>query len=86
MRTAYRDQLNQLTHDLLLMADFVRTSMESATHALLHADLAEAERIVGSIDAIEDLREQADTAAYLATVNDTLARLRAPRPRGTGGS
>ncbi|HJF13070.1 phosphate signaling complex protein PhoU [Corynebacterium falsenii] len=64
MRTAYRDQLNQLTHDLLLMADFVRTSMESATHALLHADLAEAERIVGSIDAIEDLREQADTAAF----------------------
>ncbi|HIW96809.1 MAG TPA: phosphate signaling complex protein PhoU [Candidatus Corynebacterium gallistercoris] len=64
MRTAYRDQLNQLTHDLQLMADFVRTSMESASHALLNADLAEAERVVGSIDTIEDLREQAETAAF----------------------
>lgn len=64
MRTAYRDQLNQFAHDILLMSDFVREALASSTHALLHGDLAEAERVMGSVENLEELRVKAEAAAF----------------------
>lgn len=64
MRRAYREQLNKFTHDLLIMSDLVRASMESATKALLTADLGVAEEIVSSIDTMEDLRSKCESAAF----------------------
>lgn len=64
MRTAYREQMNRFTHDLLVMSDLVRTTMSSACEALLEVDLAQAEKVVSSIDTIEALRSKCETAAF----------------------
>ncbi|WP_459612641.1 phosphate signaling complex protein PhoU [Corynebacterium urogenitale] len=64
MRSAYREQMNKFTHDLLIMSDLVRASMESASKALLEADLGVAEEIVSSIDTMEELRSKCESAAF----------------------
>lgn len=64
MRTAYREQLNRLTHDLLIMGDLVRNTMELASTSLLEVDLAKAEKVVSSIDSIEELRAKCEAAAF----------------------
>lgn len=64
MRTAYREQMNRFTHDLLVMSDLVRNTMASASEALLEVDLAKAEKVVSSIDVIEELRAKCEAAAF----------------------
>lgn len=64
MRTAYREQLDRFTHDLLIMSDLVCTTMDSASEALLEVDIAKAEKVVSSIDTIEELRAKCETAAF----------------------
>ncbi|MGJ4051336.1 phosphate signaling complex protein PhoU [Corynebacterium macclintockiae] len=64
MRRVYRDQLREFRHDISLMADFTRTALNSATRALLNADLALAEKVLSSVDTLEDLRVTSEKAAF----------------------
>ena len=47
MRTAYHEQLDALTNQLAEMCRMAGIAMERATQALLQADLALAEQVIG---------------------------------------
>ena len=64
MRRVYRNQLREFKHDISLMADFVRTALNSATRSLLETDLELAEKVLSSVDTLEDLRETAVKDAF----------------------
>lgn len=75
MRRAYKDRLNDFNHSLLLMADFVRTSMTDASSALLNADIATAERVISNVDTINELREKGESSAFqLLALESPVAR------------
>jgi phosphate transport system protein len=57
-RTAYQDALDEITSDLVEMADLVGSAMNRATAALLDADLNEAETVIAQ-DQEVDLRQKA---------------------------
>src|SRR5688572_9284497 len=57
-RTAYHDALDEITSDLVEMADLVGSAMNRATAALLDADLNEAETVIAQ-DQEVDLRQKA---------------------------
>lgn len=56
MREAYHDQLGDLADQLASMCAMVGDAMEQATKALLDADLAIAERVIGGDAKIDDAR------------------------------
>lgn len=64
MRRVYRNQLREFKHDVSLMADFVRTALNSATRSLLEANLELAEKVLSSVDTLEDLRLTAVKDAF----------------------
>ncbi|WP_296212073.1 phosphate signaling complex protein PhoU [uncultured Corynebacterium sp.] len=64
MRRVYRNQLREFKHDISLMADFVRTALNSATRSLLEANLELAEKVLSSVDTLEDLRLTAVKDAF----------------------
>ncbi|TCO65069.1 phosphate signaling complex protein PhoU [Actinocrispum wychmicini] len=64
MREAYRDQLGQLADQLADMCSMVGEAMELATRALLEADLALAEQVIGDDAKVDDARAQTEEAAY----------------------
>lgn len=64
MRRVFRNQLQEFKHDISLMADFVRTALNSATRSLLEADLDLAEKVLSSVDTLEDLRMTAVKDAF----------------------
>lgn len=64
MRTAYEEQLNLFSQDLVLMADCIIASITASTHSLLHCNLSEAERVLGGIDEVEELRLNAEETAF----------------------
>jgi phosphate transport system protein len=57
-RTAYHDALDEVTSDLVEMADLVGSAMNRATAALLEADLTAAETVIAQDQEI-DLRQKA---------------------------
>lgn len=64
MRRVFRNQLREFKYDISLMADFVRTALNSATRSLLEADLDLAEKVLSSLDTLEDLRGTAVKDAF----------------------
>lgn len=64
MRKEYRNQLRDFNHNISLMADFVRTTLNSATRSLLETDLELAEKVLSSVDTLEDLRVNSVAAAF----------------------
>ena len=50
MRTAFHEQLDSLTELLSDMCGLAGLAMDRATQALLHADLAMAEQVIGDHD------------------------------------
>ena len=57
MRSAYGAQLAALTDELAAVCRLVGTAMERATHALLHADLAVAEEVIGGLGVFWPMRQ-----------------------------
>jgi phosphate transport system protein len=64
MREAYHDELGQLANELADMCSMSATAMELATRALLDADLALAEQVIGDDAKIDDARSACEEHAY----------------------
>jgi phosphate transport system protein len=65
MRTAYHDQLDQLTEQLGDMCGLAGAAMERATQALLQADLVLAEQVIGDHEQIVAMSTRAEEAAFV---------------------
>ncbi|WAL65715.1 phosphate signaling complex protein PhoU [Amycolatopsis cynarae] len=64
MREAYHVELEELAGKLADMSAQAATAMERATKALLEADLALAEQVIGDDSKIDDARAQCEEEAY----------------------
>ncbi|HET6499938.1 MAG TPA: phosphate signaling complex protein PhoU [Amycolatopsis sp.] len=64
MREAYHVELEELAGNLAEMSAQVATAMERATQALLGADLALAEQVIGDDSKIDDQRATCEEEAY----------------------
>ncbi|GLZ31430.1 phosphate transport system regulatory protein PhoU [Lentzea sp. NBRC 105346] len=64
MREAYHDQLGQLADRLADMCAMAAGAMESATTALLEADLGLAEQVISNDAKIDDVRASIEEQAY----------------------
>jgi phosphate transport system protein len=64
MREAYHDQLGHLADQLADMCGMAGDAMERATSALLGADLALAEQVIGDDVKIDDVRADIEEQAY----------------------
>ena len=69
MRKLYREQLDELSHSLIVMGDHVHNMHAQANQALFEGDLKAAETALTMIDKLYELREAAEKNAF-----DLLAR------------
>lgn len=60
MREAFHDDLQAINGSLIEMADFVKSSMERATTALLNADLSLAEKVIEDDDRVDAMQHELD--------------------------
>ena len=65
MRTAYHDQLDQLSEQLGDMCGLAGAAMERATQALLQADLVLAEQVISDHEQIVAMSARAEEAAFV---------------------
>jgi phosphate transport system protein len=65
MRTAYHEQLEQLTEQLGEMCGLAGVAMERATQALLQADLVQAEQVITDHEQIAALSARAEESAFV---------------------
>jgi phosphate transport system protein len=65
MRTAYHEQLEQLTEQLGDMCGLAGAAMERATQALLQADLLLAEQVISDHDQIVGMSARAEESAFV---------------------
>jgi phosphate transport system protein len=65
MRTAYHEQLDQLSEQLGDMCGLAGAAMERATQALLQADLALAEQVISDHEQIVAMSARAEEAAFV---------------------
>ncbi|MGO4446849.1 phosphate signaling complex protein PhoU [Mycobacterium sp. 2YAF39] len=65
MRTAYHDQLDQLTEQLGDMCGLAGAAMERATQALLQADLVLAEQVIDDHEQIVAMSARAEESAFV---------------------
>ncbi|ALC06691.1 Phosphate-specific transport system accessory protein [Corynebacterium deserti GIMN1.010] len=63
MRTAYRQQLDEFAHNLIILCDLTKECMEKATDALLRTSLASAESALGQSDKIDEVRVACESQA-----------------------
>ena len=68
MRTAFHEQLQSLTELLSNMCGLAGLAMDRATQALLHADLAMAEQVIGDHDQLAHMQSRAEEAAFALLV------------------
>jgi phosphate transport system protein len=64
MREAYHVELQQLAEELAGMCSMVGDAIERATRALLEADLALAEQVIGDDATVDDARASCEEHAY----------------------
>jgi phosphate transport system protein len=60
LRSAFQDELDSVTTSLVELSTAVCNGMEKATHAILTANLAEAEEVISSDDTIDHLAHELD--------------------------
>jgi phosphate transport system protein len=65
MRTAYHEQLDQLTEQLGEMCGLAGAAMERATQALLQADLVLAEQVISDHEQIGAMSTRAEESAFV---------------------
>src|SRR3984885_1820506 len=65
MRTAYHEQLAELSEQLGKMCGLAGAAMEHATQALLQADLVLAEQVMSDHEKIAELSTQAEESAFV---------------------
>ncbi|WP_295624259.1 phosphate signaling complex protein PhoU [uncultured Corynebacterium sp.] len=64
MRTVYREQMDNLAHDLITMCDHVHGMHRSACKALFDGDLDAAEAVLSSLDKLDEYRVSAEDRAF----------------------
>ena len=69
LRSAFQDELDGVTQTLVDLSALVSEAITSATHALLTADLKEAEVVIAADDRIDDIQHELD-----ARIIDIIAR------------
>jgi phosphate transport system protein len=65
MRTAFHGRLDSLIETLSQMCGLAGLAMEQATHALLHADLNLAEKVIAGHEHLANMRTAAEEAAFV---------------------
>ena len=63
MRTAYHEQLSALSAQTGMMCGLAAVAIDGATHALLRADLAQAEKVISDHEQMVALRARAEESA-----------------------
>ena len=69
LRSAFQDELDGVTQTLVDLSALVSDAVTRATHALLNADIKEAEEVIASDDRIDDIQQELD-----ARIIDIIAR------------
>ena len=69
LRSAFQDELDGVTHSLLDLSSLVSSAITQATHALLTADLSEAEAVIAADDRVDEIQHELD-----ARIIDIIAR------------
>ncbi|MFM7624064.1 MAG: phosphate signaling complex protein PhoU [Actinomycetota bacterium] len=69
MRSAFQDELDGVTSTLVELSSIVSQAIDKATHALLTANLAEAEEVIAADDRVDNLQHDLD-----ARIIDIIAR------------
>ena len=67
MRTAYHEQLSELSEQLGEMCGLAGVAMERATQALLQADLVLAEQVISGHEEIAVLSARAEESAFVVS-------------------
>jgi phosphate transport system protein len=60
LRSAFQDELDGVTNTLVELSSIVSSAIERATHALINADLAEAEEVIAADDRIDHMQHELD--------------------------
>jgi len=69
LRSAFQDELDGVTQSLLDLSSLVSSAITQATHALLTADLSDAEAVIAADDRVDELQHELD-----ARIIDIIAR------------
>jgi len=69
LRSAFQDELDGVTSTLVELSAIVSGAIDKATHALLTANLAEAEEVIAADDRVDNLQHELD-----ARIIDIIAR------------
>jgi len=69
LRTAFQDELDGVTQSLVDLSSLVGNAIERATHALLTANLSEAEEVIAEDDKVDHMQHDLD-----ARIIDIIAR------------
>ena len=69
LRSAFQDELDGVTSTLVELSGIVSGAIDKATHALLTANLAEAEEVIAADDRVDNLQHELD-----ARIIDIIAR------------
>ena len=69
LRSAFQDELDGVTSTLVELSEIVSDAIEKATHALLTANLQEAEAVIAADDRVDNLQHELD-----ARIIDIIAR------------
>jgi phosphate transport system protein len=69
LRAAFQDELDGVTATLVELSSIVSDAIDKATHALLTANLAEAEEVISADDRVDNLQHELD-----ARIIDIIAR------------
>lgn len=69
LRSAFQDELDGVTSTLVELSSIVSQAIDKATHALLTANLAEAEEVIAADDRVDNLQHDLD-----ARIIDIIAR------------
>lgn len=69
LRAAFQDELDGVTATLVELSSIVSVAIDKATHALLTANLAEAEEVITADDRVDNLQHELD-----ARIIDIIAR------------
>ncbi|RCK70676.1 phosphate transport system regulatory protein PhoU [Desertihabitans brevis] len=64
MRETYREQLESVTSDLVIMAQIVRGAVRDSTRALLQADDAIAERVISGDEELDRMSEEVEHRCF----------------------
>jgi phosphate transport system protein len=69
LRSAFQDELDGVTQSLSDLSSLVSSAITQATHALLTADLTEAEAVIAADDRVDEIQHELD-----ARIIDIIAR------------